>query len=128
MESGRQLERRHQEQWQSQRKGRNDAEPSAKKGCLKCGDMSMSHRVARCPKTAGEAETLLAAQDVTGVTRDVMDALDTAGGKVGTVPLSVPHLAYPYGSDAKPVVMMRSVKINCVTLDTTCGSLVCCAV
>ncbi|KAF0769347.1 hypothetical protein AaE_002701 [Aphanomyces astaci] len=38
-----------------------NAEPSAKKGCLKCGDMS--HRVARCPKTApGEAETLLAAQ------------------------------------------------------------------
>ncbi|RHZ39879.1 hypothetical protein DYB26_015734 [Aphanomyces astaci] len=37
------------------------AEPPAKKGCLKCGDMS--HRVARCPKTApGEAETLLAAQ------------------------------------------------------------------
>ncbi|RLO01773.1 hypothetical protein DYB28_015168, partial [Aphanomyces astaci] len=37
-------------------------EPPAKKGCLKCGDMS--HRVARCPKTApGEAETLLAAQD-----------------------------------------------------------------
>ncbi|RHZ10378.1 hypothetical protein DYB31_010970 [Aphanomyces astaci] len=37
------------------------AEPPSKKGCLKCGDMS--HRVARCPKTApGEAETLLAAQ------------------------------------------------------------------
>ncbi|RQM21454.1 hypothetical protein B5M09_014044 [Aphanomyces astaci] len=37
------------------------AEPPARKGCLKCGDMS--HRVARCPKTvSGEAETLLAAQ------------------------------------------------------------------
>ncbi|RHY94031.1 hypothetical protein DYB31_016790 [Aphanomyces astaci] len=137
-----------------------NAEPSAKKGCLKCGDMS--HRVARCPKTAGEAETLLAAQvkrrkdgvkvlinqpqrqktergvllenivrvddvlldsdsDVTVVTRDVMDALDAAGVKVGTVSLRVPHLAYPYGSDAKPVVMTRSVKFNCVTLDTTCG-------
>ncbi|RHY90654.1 hypothetical protein DYB26_010038, partial [Aphanomyces astaci] len=137
-----------------------NAEPSAKKGCLKCGDMS--HRVARCPKTAGEAETLLAAQDkrrkdgvkvlinqpqrqktergvllenivrvddvlldsdsdVTVVTRDVMDALDAAGVKVGTVSLRVPHLAYPYGSDAKPVVMTRSVKSNCVTLDTTCG-------
>ncbi|RHY87801.1 hypothetical protein DYB35_009209, partial [Aphanomyces astaci] len=31
-----------------------NAEPSAKKGCLKCGEMS--HRVVRCPKTApGEA-------------------------------------------------------------------------
>ncbi|RLO04942.1 hypothetical protein DYB28_007037, partial [Aphanomyces astaci] len=125
-----------------------NAEPSARKGCLKCGDMS--HRVARCPKTApGEAETLLAAQrqktergvllenivrvddvlldsgsDVTVVTRGVMDALDAAGVKVGTVSHSVPHLAYPYGSDAKPVVMTRSVKFNCVTLDTTCGPLV----
>ncbi|RHZ29476.1 hypothetical protein DYB31_014147, partial [Aphanomyces astaci] len=132
--------------------------------CLKCGDMS--HRVARCPKTApGEAETLFAAQvkrwkdgikvlvnqpqrqktergvllenivrvddvlldsgsDVTVVTRGVMDALDAAGVKVGTVSHSVPHLAYPYGSDAKPVVMTRSVKFNCVTLDTTCGPLV----
>ncbi|RHZ06294.1 hypothetical protein DYB26_008559, partial [Aphanomyces astaci] len=109
----------------------------------------MSHRVARCPKTApGEAETLLAAQvkrwkdgikvlvnqtqrqktergvllenivrvddvlldsgsDVTIVTRGVMDALDAAGVKVGT-----------------PVVMTRSVKFNCVMLDTTCGPLV----
>ncbi|RLO12208.1 hypothetical protein DYB28_003914, partial [Aphanomyces astaci] len=116
-----------------------NAEPPARKGCLKCGDMS--HRVARCPKTApGEAETLLAAQvkrwkdgikvlvnqpqrqktergvllenivrvddvlldsgsDVTVVTRGVMDALDAAGVKVGTVSHSVPHLAYPYGSD-----------------------------
>ncbi|RLO06124.1 hypothetical protein DYB28_002524, partial [Aphanomyces astaci] len=131
-------------------------EPSAKKGCLKCSDMS--HRVARCPKTApGEAETLLAAQvkrwkdgikvlvnqpqrqktergvlldsglDVTVVTRGVMDALDAAGVKIGTVSHSVPHLAYPHGSDARPVVMPRSVKFNCVTLDTTCGPL-CCAV
>ncbi|RQM11206.1 hypothetical protein B5M09_013724, partial [Aphanomyces astaci] len=118
-----------------------NAEPSARKGCLMCGDMS--HRVARCPKTAlGEAETLLAAQvklwkdgikvlvnqpqrqktesgvqllenvvrvddvlldsgsDVTVVTRGVMDALDAASVKVGTVSHSVPHLAYPYGSDA----------------------------
>ncbi|RHZ27607.1 hypothetical protein DYB37_012639 [Aphanomyces astaci] len=38
-----------------------NAEPSAKKGCLTCGDMS--HRVARCPKTApGKAEALLTAQ------------------------------------------------------------------
>ncbi|RLO03102.1 hypothetical protein DYB28_013292 [Aphanomyces astaci] len=141
-----------------------NAEPPARKGCLKCGDMS--HRVARCPNTApGKAETLLAAQvkrwkdgikvlvnqpqrqktergvllenivrvddvlldsgsDVTVVTRGVMDALDAAGVKVGTVSHSVPHLAYPYGSDAKPVVMTRSVKFNCVTLDTTCGPLV----
>ncbi|RLO04183.1 hypothetical protein DYB28_015027, partial [Aphanomyces astaci] len=62
--------------------------------------------------------------DVTVVTRGVMDALDAAGVKVGTVSHSVPHLAYPYGSDAKPVVMTRSVKFNCVTLDTTCGPLV----
>ncbi|ETV65133.1 hypothetical protein H257_18058 [Aphanomyces astaci] len=135
------------------RKGRNDraqeCRPFARKGCLKCGDMS--HRVARCPKTAaGEAETLLAAQvkrwkdcikvlvnqpqrqktergvllenivrvddvlldsgsDVTVVTRGVMDALDAAGVKVGTVSHSVQHMAYPYGSDAKPVVMTRSV-------------------
>ncbi|RLO10095.1 hypothetical protein DYB28_010144, partial [Aphanomyces astaci] len=143
-----------------------NAEPSARKGCLKCGDMS--HRVARCPKTApGEAETLLAAQvkrwkdgikvlvnqpqrqktergvllenivrvddvlldsgsDVTVVTRGIMDALDAAGVKVGTVSHSVPHLAYPYGSDAKPVVMTHSVKFNCVTLDTTCEPLVLC--
>ncbi|RLN99921.1 hypothetical protein DYB28_012044 [Aphanomyces astaci] len=53
--------------------------------------------------------------DVTVVTRGVMDALDAVGVKVGTVSHSVPHLAYPYGSDAKPVVM---------TLDTTCGPLV----
>ncbi|KAF0742416.1 hypothetical protein AaE_008611, partial [Aphanomyces astaci] len=129
----------------------NNAETSAKKGCLKCEDMS--HRVARCPKTApGEAETLLAAQpqrqktergvllelleyiarvddvlldsgsDVTVVTRGVMDALDSV--KVGTVSHSVPHLAYPYGSDVKPVLMTRSIKFNCVTLDTTCGPLV----
>ncbi|RHY10128.1 hypothetical protein DYB36_014186 [Aphanomyces astaci] len=83
-----------------------NAEPPARKGCLKCGDMS--HRVARCPKTApGEAETLLAAQVSAGRTAS-----------------SAPHLAYPYGRDAKPVVMTRSVKFNCVTLDTTCGPLV----
>ncbi|RHZ08483.1 hypothetical protein DYB26_009527 [Aphanomyces astaci] len=141
-----------------------NAEPSAKKGCLKCGDMS--HRVARCPKTApSEGETLLAAQvkrwkngkkvlvnqpqrqktergvllenivrvddvlldsgsDVTVVTRGVMDALDAAGVEVGIVSHSVPHFVYPYGSDAKQVVMTRSVKFNCVTLDTTCGPLV----
>ncbi|RQM19356.1 hypothetical protein B5M09_008049 [Aphanomyces astaci] len=141
-----------------------NAEPSAKKGCLKCGDIS--HRVARCPKTApGKAETLLAAQvkrwkdgikvlvnqpqrqktecgvllenivrvddvlldsgsDVTVVTRGVMDALDAARVKVGAVSHSVPHLAYPYGSDDKPVVTTRSVKFNCVMLDTTCGPLV----
>ncbi|RLO10868.1 hypothetical protein DYB28_009907 [Aphanomyces astaci] len=52
-----------------------------------------------------------------------MDALDAAGFKVGTVFHSVPHLAYPYGSDAKPVVMTLRVKFNCVTLDTTCGPL-----
>ncbi|RHZ38728.1 hypothetical protein DYB26_014940 [Aphanomyces astaci] len=58
----------------------------------------MSHCVARCQKAApGEAETLLAV---------------------------VPHLAYSYGSDAKPVAMMRSVKFNFETLDTTCGPLV----
>ncbi|RHZ38399.1 hypothetical protein DYB31_012080 [Aphanomyces astaci] len=62
--------------------------------------------------------------DVTVVTRRVMDALDAAGINVGTVSHSVPHLTYPYGSDAKPVVMTRSVKFNCVTLDTTCGLLV----
>ncbi|KAF0704187.1 hypothetical protein AaE_015065 [Aphanomyces astaci] len=141
------------------------AEPAAKKGCLKCGDMS--HRVARCPKLApGEAETLLAAQvkcwkngikvlvnqsqrqktprralgehlprgrcafglcsDLTVVMRGVMDAFDAAGVKVGTVSHSVPHLTYPYGSDAKPVVMTSSVKFNCVTVDTTCGPLVLC--
>ncbi|RHY79988.1 hypothetical protein DYB31_013448, partial [Aphanomyces astaci] len=59
--------------------------------------------------------------DVTVVTRGVMDALDAAGVKVGTVSQSVPHLAYPYGSDVKPVVMSRSGEFNCVTLDTTCG-------
>ncbi|RLO03081.1 hypothetical protein DYB28_000806 [Aphanomyces astaci] len=105
------------------------AEPPARKGCLKCGDMS--HR------DAGEAETPLVAQrgvllenivhvddvlldygsDVTVVTRGIMDALDVTG-------VSVPHLAYPYGSDTKPVVTTRSVKFNCVTLDTRCGLLV----
>ncbi|RQM31373.1 hypothetical protein B5M09_014011 [Aphanomyces astaci] len=53
-----------------------------------------------------------------------MDALDAAGVKVGTVSHSVPHLAYLYGSDAKPVVMKRSIKFNCVALDKTCGLLV----
>ncbi|RHZ07390.1 hypothetical protein DYB31_008840, partial [Aphanomyces astaci] len=62
--------------------------------------------------------------DVTVVTRGVMDALDAAGVKVGTVSHSVPHLAYPYGSDPKPVVMTHNVKFNCVTLDTTCEPLV----
>ncbi|RLO02953.1 hypothetical protein DYB28_014677, partial [Aphanomyces astaci] len=61
---------------------------------------------------------------VTVVTRGMMDTLDAAGVKVGTVSHSVPHLAYPYGSNAQPVVMTRSVKFNCVTLDTTCGPLV----
>ncbi|RHY94451.1 hypothetical protein DYB26_008494 [Aphanomyces astaci] len=126
----------------------------------------MSHRVARCPKTAhGEAETLLAAQvkpwkdgikvlvnqpqllktergvlleniirmddvlldsgsDMTVVMRGVMDALDAASVEVGIVSHSVPHLAYLYGSDAKPVVMTRSGNFNCVILDTTCGPLV----
>ncbi|RHZ35139.1 hypothetical protein DYB26_009526 [Aphanomyces astaci] len=62
--------------------------------------------------------------DVTVVTRGVMDALDAAGVEVGIVSHSVPHFVYPYGSDAKQVVMTRSVKFNCVTLDTTCGPLV----
>ncbi|RHY84812.1 hypothetical protein DYB35_014093 [Aphanomyces astaci] len=40
--------------------GPKNAEPFAKRGFLKCGDMS--RRLARCPKTApGEPETLLAA-------------------------------------------------------------------
>ncbi|KAF0735694.1 hypothetical protein AaE_009062, partial [Aphanomyces astaci] len=132
-----------------------NAEPPARKGCLKCGDMS--HRVAkakRCsasqalegrhqgagqPAAAPEDRArralgeyrhdfddvlLDSGSDVTVVTRGVMDALDAAGVKVRTVSHSVPHLAYPYGSDAKPVVMTRSVKFNCVTLDTTCGPLV----
>ncbi|RHZ19795.1 hypothetical protein DYB26_006632, partial [Aphanomyces astaci] len=44
---------------------------------------------------------------------------------MGLYPLSDPHyLIFRYGSDAKPVVMTRSVKFNCVTLDTTCGPLV----
>ncbi|RQM21491.1 hypothetical protein B5M09_012626, partial [Aphanomyces astaci] len=59
--------------------------------------------------------------DVTVVTRGVMDAFDAVGVEVGIVSHSVPHLVYPYGSDVKPVVMTRSVKFNCVTLDTTCG-------
>ncbi|RQM29161.1 hypothetical protein B5M09_011663 [Aphanomyces astaci] len=65
--------------------------------------------------------------DVTVVTRGVMDALDAAGVKVGTVSHSVPHLAYPYGSDAKPVVMTRSVKFNCVSWTRRVDRL-CCAV
>ncbi|RHY58794.1 hypothetical protein DYB30_014393, partial [Aphanomyces astaci] len=62
--------------------------------------------------------------DVTVVTRGVMDALDATGVKVGTVSHNVLHLAYPEGSDTKPVVTTRSVKFNCVTLDTRCGLLV----
>ncbi|RHY96727.1 hypothetical protein DYB35_013094 [Aphanomyces astaci] len=38
--------------------------------------------------------------------------------------LNVPHLAYRYGSDDKPVVVTRSVKLNCVKLDSTCVPLV----
>ncbi|RLO03094.1 hypothetical protein DYB28_013302, partial [Aphanomyces astaci] len=107
------------------------AEPPAKKGCLKCG--AQRPRLAK-PKPPEDVlfeniarvdDVLLdSGSDVTVVTRGVMDALDAAGVKVGTVSHSVPHLAYPYGSDAKPVVMTRSVKFNCVTLDTTCGPLV----
>ncbi|RHY89368.1 hypothetical protein DYB26_014610 [Aphanomyces astaci] len=74
----------------------------------------------RCPRGCQIRLRLL----LTVVTRGVMDALDAAGVKVRTVSHSVPDLAYPYGSDAKPVVMTRSVKFNCVTLDTTCGPLV----
>ncbi|RLN99799.1 hypothetical protein DYB28_009379 [Aphanomyces astaci] len=66
--------------------------------------------VRRHESPCGEAVTLL---DVTVVTRGVMDALDAAGVKVGTVSYSVPHLSFPYGSDAKPIVMTRTVKFNC---------------
>ncbi|RLO03117.1 hypothetical protein DYB28_015376, partial [Aphanomyces astaci] len=120
-----------------------NAEPPASKGCLKCGDMS--HRrwkdgikvlVNQPQRQKTERGVLLenivrvddvlldSGSDVTVVTRGIMDALDAAGVEVGIVCHSVPHLAYPYGSDAKPVVMTRSVKFNCVTLDTTCGPLV----
>ncbi|RHZ30985.1 hypothetical protein DYB37_012063 [Aphanomyces astaci] len=81
---------------------------TAKKGCLKCGEMS--HR-----------DVLLdSGSDETVVMRGVMDA---GGVKTGTVH-SVPHLAYRYGSDDKPVVVTRSVKLNCVKLDSTCVPLV----
>ncbi|RHY44833.1 hypothetical protein DYB30_009787 [Aphanomyces astaci] len=113
-----------------------------KKGCLKCRDMIKRWKdgikvlVNQPQRQKTEHGVLLenvvrvddvlldSDSDVTVVTRRVMDALDAAGINVGTVSHSVPHLTYPYGSDAKPVVMTRSVKFNCVTLDTTCGLLV----
>ncbi|RLN97158.1 hypothetical protein DYB28_016107, partial [Aphanomyces astaci] len=120
-----------------------NAEPSAKKGCLKCTQAKrwkdgIKVLVNQPQRQKTERGVLLenivrvddvlldSGSDVTVVTRGVMDALDAAGVKVGTVSHSVPHLAYPYGSYAKPVVMTRSVKFDCVTLDTTCGPLVLC--
>ncbi|RLO06120.1 hypothetical protein DYB28_005801 [Aphanomyces astaci] len=125
-----------------------NAEPYAKKGCLKCGDMS--HRVAQVKRWKDGMKVLVnqpqrqktergvmlenivrvddvlldSGSDVTVVTRGVMDALDAAGVESGIVSHSVPHLAHPYKSDTKSVVMARSIKFNCVTLDTTCGPLV----
>ncbi|RHZ20320.1 hypothetical protein DYB31_015892 [Aphanomyces astaci] len=117
------------------------AEPPANKGCLKYAQIKRwkdgikvlvnqplrqkTERGVLLENIVRVDDVLLeSGSDVTVVTRGVMDALDAAGVKVGTVFHSVPHLAYPYGSDAKPVVMTRSVKFNCVTLDTTYGLLV----
>ncbi|RHZ06950.1 hypothetical protein DYB31_007032 [Aphanomyces astaci] len=94
-------------------------EPSAKKGCLKCS--YMSHRVARCPKTApGEAETLLAAQ-----VKRWKDGIKVLVNQPQRQKTERGVLLENLGlCDAKPVVMTRSVKFNCVTLDKTCGPLV----
>ncbi|RLO04616.1 hypothetical protein DYB28_003906 [Aphanomyces astaci] len=86
-------------------------EPPAKKGCLKCGDMSRRVLVNQPQRQKTERGVLL--ENIVRVDDVLLDS-------VGTVLYSVPHLAYPYGSDAKPVVMMRCVKFDCVTLDTTC--------
>ncbi|KAF0758080.1 hypothetical protein AaE_004052 [Aphanomyces astaci] len=123
--------RRRQQQWQSRRKGRNDCAEEcrgpARKGCLKCAQVKrwkdgIKVLVNQPQRQKTERGVLLenivrvddvlldSGSDVTVVTRGVMDAFDAAGVKVGTVSHSVPHLAYPYGSDAKPVVMTRSVK------------------
>ncbi|RQM20397.1 hypothetical protein B5M09_013271 [Aphanomyces astaci] len=102
------------------------AEPPAKKGCLKCGDTGRRRQKTKrgvLLENIVRVDNVLldSGSDVTVVTRSVMDALDAAGVKVGTVSHSVPHLAYPHASDANSFVMTRSVKFNCVTLDTTWG-------
>ncbi|RLO01458.1 hypothetical protein DYB28_015277 [Aphanomyces astaci] len=121
-----------------------NAEPSAKKGCLKCGDLS--HRVARYPKTApGEAETLLAAQvkrwknginvlvhqpqrqkTERGVLLEnivrVGDVLLDSGSDVTVVTRGVMGALDAAG--VKVGTVSHTVKFNCVTLDSTCGPLV----
>ncbi|KAF0752043.1 hypothetical protein AaE_006178, partial [Aphanomyces astaci] len=103
-----------------------NAKPPARKGCLTCAQVKrwkdgIKVLVNQPQRQKTELGVLL--ENIVRVD-DVMDALDVAGVKIGTVSHSVPHLAYPYGSDSKPVVTTRSVKFNCVTLDTTCGPLV----
>ncbi|KAH9093688.1 hypothetical protein Ae201684P_016312 [Aphanomyces euteiches] len=61
--------------------------------------------------------------DVNVVSRGVMDALAAKGASVAVATHDKPRQIYPYGADAAPLEMRRSVKFTSVTLETTCGPL-----
>ncbi|KAF0721769.1 hypothetical protein Ae201684_018923 [Aphanomyces euteiches] len=61
--------------------------------------------------------------DVNVVSRGVMDALAAKGASVAVATHDKPRQIYPYGADAAPLEMRRSVKFTSVTLETACGPL-----
>ncbi|KAH9102899.1 hypothetical protein AeMF1_020640, partial [Aphanomyces euteiches] len=61
--------------------------------------------------------------DVNVVSRGVMDALAAKGASVAVATHDKPRQIYPYGTDAAPLEMRRSVKFTSVTLETACGPL-----
>ncbi|KAH9105021.1 hypothetical protein AeMF1_019060 [Aphanomyces euteiches] len=52
-----------------------------------------------------------------------MDALAAKGASVAVATHDKPRQIYPYGADAAPLEMRRSVKFTSVTLETACGPL-----
>ncbi|KAH9141744.1 hypothetical protein AeRB84_014109, partial [Aphanomyces euteiches] len=52
-----------------------------------------------------------------------MDALAAKGASVAVATHDKPRQIYPYGADAAPLEMRRSVKFTSVTLQTACGPL-----
>ncbi|KAH9149538.1 hypothetical protein AeRB84_007413, partial [Aphanomyces euteiches] len=56
--------------------------------------------------------------DVNVVSRGVMDALAAKGASVAVATHDKPRQIYPYGADAAPLEMRRSVKFTSVTLET----------
>ncbi|KAF0742575.1 hypothetical protein Ae201684P_008386 [Aphanomyces euteiches] len=61
--------------------------------------------------------------DVNVVSRGVMDALAAKGASVAVATHDKPRQIYPYGADATPLEMRRSVKFTSVTFETACGPL-----